>query len=133
MMERVEDLFHGEKYRFMQDNDPKHTSRRARAFFEENGIDWWKTLPESPDLRTFGTSSKSIYNRREVRPTTKCELVDGILEFFHATKCRKYIGHLKIVMPKVIRGPRSRLDQVTNLWLWHFGFVSIVLVPVPPQ
>ena len=37
-------------HRFMKENDPKHTSRRAQAFMEENGINWWRTPPESPDL-----------------------------------------------------------------------------------
>lgn len=36
-------------HRFMQDNDPKHTSRRAQKFFEDNNINWWRTPPESPD------------------------------------------------------------------------------------
>ena len=34
-------LFRGRNYLFMQDNDPKHTSK---------GIEWWKTPAESPDL-----------------------------------------------------------------------------------
>ncbi len=36
-------------HRFMQDNDPKHTSRAAQKFFAENGVNWWRTPPESPD------------------------------------------------------------------------------------
>ena len=36
-------------HRFMQDNDPKHTSRHAQAFFTERNITWWRTPPESPD------------------------------------------------------------------------------------
>ena len=36
-------------HRFMQDNDPKHTSKHAQEFFENNSINWWRTPPESPD------------------------------------------------------------------------------------
>ena len=35
---------------FMQDNDPKHISKKAQEFFHANGINWWRTPPESPDL-----------------------------------------------------------------------------------
>ena len=31
--------------RFMQDNDPKHTSTRARLWLEEKNVNWWKTPP----------------------------------------------------------------------------------------
>jgi len=37
-------------HRFMQDNDPKHTSGLAASFFERNNVNWWRTAPESPDL-----------------------------------------------------------------------------------
>ena len=45
------------------------------------------------------------YMRREIKPTTKQELVDGILRFWNTVdmhKCRRYINHLKKVPPKVI-------------------------------
>ena len=37
-------------HRFMQDNDPKHTSRAAREFFANHNINWWKIPAESPDM-----------------------------------------------------------------------------------
>ena len=43
--------------------------------------------------------------RREVKPTTKDQLVDGIRCFWatiDAAKCCRYIRHLKKVLPKVI-------------------------------
>jgi len=33
-----------------QENDPKHCSPYAQIFYAENGINWWRTPPESPDL-----------------------------------------------------------------------------------
>ena len=39
--------FINEKYpdghKFMQDNDPKHRSKKAQTFFEDNNVLWWKT------------------------------------------------------------------------------------------
>ena len=35
-------------HRFMQDKDPKLTSRKAKSFFDQKGVNWWKTPPESP-------------------------------------------------------------------------------------
>jgi len=35
-------------YRFMQDNDPKHTSRSTLQWIERNEVNWWRTPPESP-------------------------------------------------------------------------------------
>lgn len=46
-----------EGHRFMQDNDPKHTSRLAKCFMQEKNINWWKT-PAGKMLYTFhGISS----------------------------------------------------------------------------
>ena len=71
-----------DSHRFMQDNDPKHTSRCAQSFFEAKE-----------------------YLRREIKPHSKQELIDGILKFWKTVtipKCRKYINHLHKVIPKVI-------------------------------
>ena len=35
---------------FMADNDPKHTSKDAIQYLADNGIYWWRTPAESPDL-----------------------------------------------------------------------------------
>ena len=54
-------------------------------------------------LKICGMNSKFI--RREIKPTTKDELVGGILKFWDTVtveKCNGYINHLKKVIPKVI-------------------------------
>ena len=94
-------------HRFMQDNDPKHTSRMAAEYMRINGIDWWKTPPESPDCNPIENLWHELkeFLRREIKPKSKQELIDEICAFWRtvdAAKCRKYIGHLKKVIPKVI-------------------------------
>ena len=54
-----------DSHRFMQDNDPKHTSRLAAQFFKDN---LWHEMKE--------------YLRREVKPRTKQQLIDGIQAFW---------------------------------------------------
>ena len=45
----IEEVF-PDGHRFMQDNDPKHTSKLGQKFLEDHGVNWWHTLPESLDL-----------------------------------------------------------------------------------
>lgn len=40
----------GENHRFQQDNDPKHRSKLAQTFMEENGINWWRIWPSGINL-----------------------------------------------------------------------------------
>ena len=94
-------------HRFMQDNDPKHTSRKAKCFFEDEGINWWQAPPESPDLNPIENLWHELkeYIQREVMPTTKTQLIQGIVQFWATVdreKCCRYIGHLNKVIPKVI-------------------------------
>ena len=96
-------------HRFMQDNDPKHTSKTAKTFFEENGINWWRTPLESPDMNPIEDMWHELkfYLETKVKPQTKQELVDGIKKFWSkkvtVEKCNKYIDHVVFeVIPDVI-------------------------------
>ena len=86
-------------HRFTQDNDPKHTSRRARAFFEEIDINWWRTRQESPDLNPIDIlwHELKFYLESKVKSRNKQELVDGIKAFWAERvteeKFVKYIDH----------------------------------------
>ena len=92
----------------MQDNDPKHTSLKARAFYEEKGINCWPTPASSADFNPIERVWRELkyYIAREVKPITKEELVDGIMSFWGqtmtATKCQRYIEHTDVVLPKII-------------------------------
>ena len=94
-------------HRFMQDNDLKHCSRTAKQFYDHAGINWWRTPPESPDVNPIENLRHELkeFIRREVKPTTKQQLVDGISTFRNTVdvrKCCRYIGHLNKVLHKII-------------------------------
>ena len=70
-------------------------------------MNWWKTPAESPDMNPIENlwHEGKEFLRREIKPRTKQELMDGILKFWKTvtiTKSRKYINHLHKVLPKVI-------------------------------
>ena len=82
-------------HRFMQDNDPKHTSRHAAGFMANNDVNWWKTPPESPDCNPIECLWHEFkeYMRREAKPTTKEQLVEGIKPFWKTVdvaKCTRF-------------------------------------------
>lgn len=96
-----------EDHRLQQDNDPKHTSRHIERFFEDNGINWWRTPPESPDLNPIENVWGSLkqYLRTSYKPTNLTELQEGIARFWQSLTpsiCQRYIKHLDRVIPKVI-------------------------------
>ena len=104
----LEETFPTKTYHFMQDNDPKHTSRLAKAFYEEKGINWWPTPASSPDINLMERvwNELKYYIARYVKPLTKDELVQGIKTFWKERmtqeKCARYIAHTHVVLPKVI-------------------------------
>ena len=94
-------------HRFMQDNDPKQTSRASKKFFEDNGVHWWKTPRESPDANPIENLWHELkeFICRETKPRNKQELIEGITKFWSTVdkeKCTKYIRHLRKVIPKII-------------------------------
>ena len=96
-----------EGHRFQQDNDPKHTSRYAQWWYEDNDINWFKTPASSPDLNPIENLWHTLkdYLRIEYKPRNLAQLKEGIKSFWSTLtpeKCSKYIGHLKKVIPKVI-------------------------------
>ena len=97
----IHEKFPNCELRFMQDNDPKHCSRHAQQYFQENNVNWWRTPLESPDLENMMHELKE-YLRAQVKPK---HLIEGIKAFWATVdqaKCRKYIGHLRKVIPRVI-------------------------------
>ena len=93
-----------EGHKFMQDNDPKHSSNMTKEWLQNKSVNWWKTPAESPDLNPIENLWHELkeYVRREIKPKTKEELIDGIQQFWGTVdqaKCNKYIGK---VIPKVI-------------------------------
>ena len=74
----------------MQDNDPKHTSRHIQAFYEEEGVNWWKTSAESPDCNPIENLWHELkeYIRREVKPSTKSELKRVFIDSGSVLTCR---------------------------------------------
>ena len=94
-------------HRFMQDNDPKHTSKLAQRFLEEENVNWWRTPAESPNCNPIENLWHELkeYLRREVKPRNKEELVSGIQDFWQTVdvhKCKRYIRHLRKVIPRII-------------------------------
>ena len=69
-----------DSHRLMQDNDPKHTSKLVQKVLVEEGVNWWKTPAESPDCNPIENLWHEMkeYIRREVKPSSKDELVRGI-------------------------------------------------------
>ena len=94
-------------HRFQQDNDPKHCSNHIDKFFTEQGIIWWRTPPESPDLNPIENvwGSMKQYLRTIYKPCNLETLKEGIQQFWNTLTpevCRRYINHLNKVVPKII-------------------------------
>ena len=94
-------------HRFMQDNDPKHTSNAAKDFMETSGINWCKTPAKFPDLNPIEKLWHEMkhFLRKNVKPKNLDKLEAGIRLFWETRvtpyKCRKYISNMRKAVPAI--------------------------------
>ena len=93
-------------HRLYQDNDPKHVSKSTKAFMENQGINWWASPAESPDINPIENLWKEMKDLcAKERPKGKDDLVAAVLKFWETVtpeKCNRYIDHVKKVLPVVV-------------------------------
>ena len=111
----------------MQDNDPKHSSNVTKEWLQNKSVDWWKIPAESPDLNLIENLWHEFKEcvRWEIKPKTK-EKINSIKQFWETVdqaKCRKYIGHLQKVIPKVIE-----LEGSATGYYLQYIIVMIIIV-----
>lgn len=73
-----------DKFLFMQDNAPPHTSNHATSFFKKNSIPVMKWAESSPDLNPIENIWAIIHDRlTEMRPKNLKELQLMIQQIYH--------------------------------------------------
>ena len=94
-------------HRLQQDNDPKHTSIRAKNYMTANNINWWKWPSESPDINPIEmvwSDLKRVVAKQN--PTTLDQLEMYCQQYWDTVmtpeKCTSYIDHLYKVVPLVV-------------------------------
>ena len=96
-----------EGHRLYQDNDPKHTAKTTVSYMENNGINWWRTPPESPDINPIENLWREMkyYVEEVAKPMNRAEFIQSLHAFWatvDVAKCQKYISHIHKVLPAVI-------------------------------
>lgn len=94
---------------FQQDNDPKHTSAKAKQFFKDLGINVMEWPPQSPDLNPIEhlwSQMKRMLGQYPEPPKGVFELVERIKEVWskiEASQCQTLIESMPRRMQAVIK------------------------------
>ena len=80
----LDEQFPDGRYCFMQDSDPKHTSRIVKDFYADKGINWWPTPASSADFNPIERVWRELkhFITRIGKPLCKKELIEGICLFW---------------------------------------------------
>ncbi len=128
----------------MMDNATIHTSPETNEFLLANNLNHFPTPPQSPDLNPIGIFSgpfsflliliqlfnwkelvwndMKVYIKNIVKPTTKQQLINGILYFWTnivtVAYCNSKIDHLAKVIQLIIRLKGLGLIASIIEWSW---------------
>ena len=108
-----------ESHRFQQDNDPKHRSKKARTFMDNNHIIYPKWPAQSPDLNPIEMVwAQMKQHAAKMNPLTKDELAECVDLFWRKVMtvdlCNRYIDHLYKVVPVVVLKKGESTGDIPN-------------------
>ena len=90
--------FYPNGHRFIQDNDPKHTSAKAQHFFNDHGVNWRYTPPESPD---WNPSENMWHELKRAHWAKWCRYISEVVSNFERS-CGKIQAKLCRSMSEVV-------------------------------